>query len=214
MLDEKGSLTLYSSAGSPWPTAVSIIKLLQSVRIYRYSSGMANILITYSTTDGHTRSICERLQQVVAAEQHSVVLSAMADEPDIDLAPFDKVIIGASIRYGKHQQQVFDFISRNQATLETKPNAFFSVNVVARKPEKNQPETNPYLQKFLRKIAWKPQNLAVFAGRIDYPIYTFFDRQMIRFIMWMTKGPTDPTTTIEFTDWNKVEEFGRVIADM
>ena len=37
---------------------------------------------------------------------------------------------------------------------------------------------------------------------------------MIRFILWMTKGPTDPTLTIEFTDWDKVDEFGRRIAAM
>ena len=175
---------------------------------------MANILITYSTTDGHTRSICERLTQLIEEYDHSVVLSWMSDNPDIDLKPFDKVVIGASIRYGKHQPQVFEFIRKNQSVLESKPNAFFSVNVVARKPEKNQPDTNPYLQKFLKQIAWQPQNLAVFAGRIDYPRYGFIDRQMIRLIMWMTKGPTDTTATIEFTDWSKVEEFGRAIAKM
>jgi menaquinone-dependent protoporphyrinogen oxidase len=174
---------------------------------------MANILITYSTTDGHTGSICEHLRKRLA-EQHDVVLSAMDDNPGIDLTPFDKVVIGASIRYGKHQQQVLDFIERNQVELESKPNAFFSVNVVARKAEKNTPETNPYLQKFLKKIAWKPKNLAVFAGKIDYPRYGFVDKHMIRFIMWMTKGPTDLTATIEFTDWNKVDEFGELISRM
>jgi len=174
---------------------------------------MANILITYSTTDGHTRSICEHLQKQVA-EQHDVVLSAMDDDPGIDLTPFDKVVIGASIRYGKHQQQVLDFIKRNQTALESKPNAFFSVNVVARKPEKNTPETNPYLQKFLKRIEWEPRCLAVFAGKIDYPRYGFVDKHMIRFIMWMTKGPTDLTATIEFTDWNKVDEFAKTIAAM
>ncbi len=174
---------------------------------------MAKLLIIYSTTDGHTRSICERLQSI-AADGNDVSLVAMAEQPDIDIAPFDKVVIGASIRYGKHQQEVFDFIARNQAELESRPNAFFSVNVVARKPEKNTPETNPYLKKFLKKIAWEPQNLAVFAGKIDYPRYDFMDRTMIRFIMWMTKGPTDPTQTIEFTDWSKVDEFGKKIAQL
>jgi len=177
-------------------------------------SFMANILIIYSTTDGHTRSICERLKQVVEAPGHSVEIAWMSEHPDIDLQPFDKVIIGASIRYGKHQPQVFEFIKKNQASLESKPSAFFSVNVVARKAEKNQPETNPYLQKFLKQIAWEPKNLAVFAGRIDYPSYGFFDKQMIRFIMWMTKGPTDPTATVEFTDWDKVDAFGRAIGEM
>lgn len=174
---------------------------------------MAKFLIIYSTTDGHTRSICERLQARVA-EQHDVDLVAMAEQPGIDLQPYDKIVIGASIRYGKHQPEVFDFIGRNQALLESKPSAFFSVNVVARKPEKNTPETNPYLQKFLAKIDWAPRNLAVFAGKIDYPRYGFVDRTMIRFIMWMTKGPTDPTQTIEFTDWDKVDEFARTVLEM
>ena len=174
---------------------------------------MAKLLIIYSTTDGHTRSICERLQGIAAAD-NDVTLVAMAEQPGIDISPFDKIVIGASIRYGKHQQEVFDFIARNQAALESIPNAFFSVNVVARKPGKNTPETNPYLQKFLKKIAWKPQNLAVFAGKIDYPRYDFLDRTMIRFIMWMTKGPTDPTLTVEFTDWNSVDEFGHRVSAM
>jgi menaquinone-dependent protoporphyrinogen oxidase len=174
---------------------------------------MANILLIFSTTDGHTRGICERLRDI-AAEHHDVSLVAMAEQPEIDVSPFDKLVIGASIRYGKHQKEVFDFIARNKEALESKPSAFFSVNVVARKPEKNTPETNPYLQKFLKKIAWQPENLAVFAGKIDYPKYGIVDRTMIRFIMWMTKGPTDPTLTVEFTDWDKVDEFGRRIIEL
>jgi menaquinone-dependent protoporphyrinogen oxidase len=32
--------------------------------------------------------------------------------------------------------------------------------------------------------------------------------------MWMTKGPTDPKTNIEFTNWKQVEDFGRLIGEM
>ena len=143
-----------------------------------------------------------------------VTLASINDGPDIELDPFDTIVIGASIRYGQHRPQVYEFIRKNQLVLDSKPNAFFSVNIVARKPEKNEPETNPYVEKFLRQTFWKPKKLAVFAGKIDYPKYTFRDRQVIRLIMWMTKGPTDPQAVVEFTDWNKVEDFGRVIAGM
>jgi len=175
---------------------------------------MVNVLIAYSTCDGHTLEICERLKQVVEQRNHTVELRVIDDESNIDVSPFDKVIIGASIRYGKHRPHVNEFITRNLEHLESKPSALFSVNVVARKPEKNSPETNPYLQKFLKQITWQPRHMAVFAGKINYPIYSFWDRQAIRFIMWMTKGPTDPTTVVDFTDWEKVEEFGRVIANL
>ena len=175
---------------------------------------MANILIIYSTTDGHTREICLRLKSVIEDEQHQASLASIKESADLDLQLFDKIVIGASIRYGKHSPLVTEFIKKNEQILNAKPNAFFSVNVVARKPEKNQPETNPYLRKFLRKISWRPKHLAVFAGKIDYPSYGFFDRLIIRFIMWMTNGPTHPNTVIDFTDWQKVDDFGKLIAKM
>lgn len=175
---------------------------------------MASILLIYSTTDGHTLEICERLQQVMERLGHQVTLTSVEDALGVDLASFDRIVLGASIRYGKHHKKVYEFIERNQAFLERKPNAFFSVNVVARKPEKNRPETNPYLQKFLRQISWQPHELAVFAGKIDYPRYGFWDRQMIRLIMWITKGPTDPQTVIDFTDWGQVDDFGHQLAKL
>jgi len=175
---------------------------------------MAKVLILYSTTDGHTIEICKRIKQTVAAKGYGVQLQDLKDGPELVPGTFDKVVIGASIRYGKHQPLVTEFIRENQTILEAHPNAFFSVNVVARKPEKNQPETNPYLQKFLKKIDWQPQQLGVFAGRIDFPSLGFVDKQMIRLIMWITKGPTDPNAIVEFTDWDKVDEFGEMIAEM
>lgn len=169
---------------------------------------MAKILILYSTTDGHTVQICRRIEQTVSSRGDDVRIEDLKNSPALDSGTFDKIVIGASIRYGKHQPLVSEFIKKNQAILESHPSAFFSVNIVARKPEKNTPETNPYLQKFLKQIDWKPPLLGVFAGRLDYPSLGLFDKTMIRFIMWMTKGPTDPTLTVEFTDWEKVEEFG------
>jgi len=174
----------------------------------------SRILILYSTTDGHTRKICERLQQVLEGEGHRVTLVSVGDEPGVDLRPFDKIVLGASIRYGRHRPYVVEFVNAHWRVLESKPSAFFSVNVVARKPGKDTPATNPYVRKFLRQISWRPRELAVFAGKIDYPKYGFWDRQIIRFIMWITQGPTDPRTVVEFTDWRQVEAFGRLVGEM
>jgi menaquinone-dependent protoporphyrinogen oxidase len=175
---------------------------------------MAKITIIYSSTDGHTRVICQRLQQVIENRGNRVILVSIDDVTEIDLTSSDKIVVGASIRYGKHNLKIYQFIKQNFEILDSKPNAFFSVNVVARKPDKNQPETNPYLRKFLKQISWQPQKLAVFAGKIDYQRYRFWDRLLIRLIMWMTGGPTDPETNIEFTNWNQVEDFGKVINEM
>jgi menaquinone-dependent protoporphyrinogen oxidase len=173
---------------------------------------MKTVLIAISTTDGHTLVIGERLRQVLEAHGAVVHVKRLAECSAADVAASDMTVVGASIRYGKHQPQVADFIARHQAALESRPNALFSVNVVARKPGKDVPEGNPYLQKFLRSIAWKPRRLAVFAGRIDYPSLRLADRAMIRLIMWITKGPTDASRAWEFTDWSRVETFGSQLA--
>jgi menaquinone-dependent protoporphyrinogen oxidase len=173
---------------------------------------MSKILFLYSTVDGHTLKICRRTQQVLEQAGHQVTLSVL--QSDFDLAPFDTVVVGASIRYGKHRPDVARFMRAQRETLERKPSAFFSVNIVARKQNKNTPETNPYVRKFLRQIGWRPRLVGVFAGMLDYPRYGFWDRQIIRFIMLLTKGPTDPQSVVEFTDWDRVEAFARRIGEM
>jgi len=175
---------------------------------------MAKVLIIYSSTDGHTKEICKRLQQIIENQNNQVTLVSVNDENTINLNSFDKIVIGASIRYGKHSKKIYEFIKENQQVLDCKCNAFFSVSAVARKPEKSKPGTNPYLQKFLKKISWRPNKLAVFAGKIEYQKYSFLDCLMIRAIMWMTDGPTDPKTNIEYTNWSQVEDFGKVISNM
>ena len=175
---------------------------------------MAHILIAYSTVDGHTRGICQRLQRSMQSMGDVVTLVTVAQAGTADLSDFDKIVIGASVRYGRHRADVHDFVHRHRAALAHKPSAFFSVNIVARKPYKGQPETNPYLQRFLQDVRWRPKELDVFAGKLDYPRYGFVDRQMIRLIMWLTEGPTDPTTVVEFTDWCRVDAFAQRVYAM
>jgi menaquinone-dependent protoporphyrinogen oxidase len=151
---------------------------------------------------------------VLETQGHEVKLVSIDDESHVNIALFDKIVVGASIRYGKHKKKVFEFVLRNKKVLEIKPSAFFSVNVVARKPGKNQPDNNPYMRKFLKQVPWRPNEVAVFAGKIDYQKYGFLDRSVIRFIMYITKGPTNPDTVAEFTDWEQVGKFGRAVSEM
>tara|TARA_B100000965_G_scaffold403253_1_gene430949 strand:+ start:1065 stop:1583 length:519 start_codon:yes stop_codon:yes gene_type:complete len=169
---------------------------------------MYNTLIIYSTTDGHTETICRRISNFLNSKNEIKIIS-LDEATKIDLTSFNKIIIGASIRYGKHSKKLYKFITINKSVLDQKQSIFFSVNVVARKPEKNTPETNPYIKKFLKISNWKPKKIGVFAGRVDYPNYGFFDKYVIKFIMFLTNGPTDTSQSYEFTDWSKVDEFAR-----
>lgn len=173
---------------------------------------MARVLFLYSSFYGQARKVCERLRSRLMEQGHSADVVSIA-EPGPDPAGYDAIVIGASIRHGKHNPAVMEFILKHQALLEAKPSAFFSVSLVARKPGKNTAETNPYAKAFLARSPWKPRAAAVFGGVLDYQRYGLFDRYVIRLIMTINKGPTDLHSTHEFTDWVDVDRFaGRIAA--
>ena len=167
---------------------------------------MKNTLIVYSSIDGHTKKISTKIAEYLS-ESNNVDLASLLEAKTLSLKNYQQIIIGASIRYGNYRKDLFEFIEKNLDDLNEKENAFFSVNVVARKSEKNTAESNPYVNKFLKATKWKPKSLDVFAGVVDYPVYNFFDKFMIKLIMWITSGPTNTKARFEFTDWDRVKGF-------
>jgi menaquinone-dependent protoporphyrinogen oxidase len=172
------------------------------------------MLLYYATHDGQSRRIAERIAArlaengIAAAPQD---LAAVAPSP-ADLARAPLVAAVLAIRYGKHLAQSRRLIDACRACASPPPLALASVCLTARKPGKDTAEGNVYLRKFIARHRLAPALAVAFAGRLDYPRYRFFDRLAIRFIMRMTGGPTDPTATVEFTDWRKVDAFADEVA--
>lgn len=72
---------------------------------------MKSTLIIYSTTDGQTLEICEKIFSKLDVSQSSKIMHISKAE-GLDLSQFDKIIIGASIRYGKHKPELYEFIKK------------------------------------------------------------------------------------------------------
>ena len=77
---------------------------------------MQKTVIIYSTTDGQTKRICEQLVRQIES-QTSVKLCSINEATKIDLESCEKIIIGASIRYGKHSKELYKFIELNKNIL-------------------------------------------------------------------------------------------------
>lgn len=167
------------------------------------------IALIYTSHEGQTEKIMTRIQSHMEPHYQCDKIK-LTENPHVYLMGYDAVIIGSSIRYGFYHQHIRHFIQKNYQALEAMPNAFFGINLVARKPNKNTPETNGYTRKFLAHLPWKPKLVGVFAGALHYPKYTWYDRCLIRFIMWLGSGETDTRKPlIEYTDWVKVDEFAK-----
>ena len=174
---------------------------------------MSRILLLYSTNYGLSRRICERIQATLQQRGAPSTVAAITDS-GVDPAAYDAIVIGASIRHGKHSPTVLEFIRAHRALLAGKQSALFSVNLVARKAGKNTPQTNPYLKRLLAQAEWTPQLTGVFAGELDYSRYGPIDKHMMRLVMWINKGPTDFSTKVQFTDWDAVERFAGQVAQL
>ena len=76
----------------------------------------------------------------------------------VDFAQYDRVLIGASIRYGHLNKKLYQFIDANLTQLQSNKVAFFCVNLTARKEDqgKDTPEGSAYIKKFLLKSPWQP----------------------------------------------------------
>ncbi len=165
-------------------------------------------LLLYSTREGQTKKILQYIDKELHDYQCDYVdLHTMPTE--IDFSGYDKVLVGASIRYGHLNKKLYQFIERYKAELNDNNAAFFCVNLTARKEQqgKDTPEGSAYIQTFLKKSPWQPALIGVFAGALRYPKYRWFDKMMIRLIMTMTGGETDTSKEVEYTNWKKVSLF-------
>ncbi|QYK01449.1 menaquinone-dependent protoporphyrinogen IX dehydrogenase [Shewanella psychrotolerans] len=175
---------------------------------------MASVLIVYYSRGGHTAKITQAMAEHLRQQGHECDLFRIGESGDINWDKYDSVALGACVLYGTYDKSVFAFVDQYQQQLEAKPNSFFSVNVVARNPEKRIPENNKYLQKFIELSAWKPKDVKVIAGKVDYPSWRWYDRWMIQLIMKMTDGPTDPKAVIDYTDWQDVNVYAEHLIDL
>ncbi|MEM6162581.1 menaquinone-dependent protoporphyrinogen IX dehydrogenase [Erwinia sp. P6884] len=170
-------------------------------------------LILFSSRDGQTREIAAYIANQLKEHQECELMNILHASA-INWAQYDRVLIGASIRYGHFHPQLTKFVKQNLTELRQRPSGFFSVNLTARKAEKRSPQTNAYTRKFLLQSPWAPDCCAVFAGALRYPRYGFFDRMMIQLIMRMTGGETDTSKEVEYTDWEQVSRFAHEFAGL
>lgn len=175
---------------------------------------MAKALFLYSSREGQTKKILQYIdQQLTDLDCELVDLHTIQE---VDFSQYDRILIGASIRYGHLNKKLYQFIEANLEQLNLHKVAFFCVNLTARKEEqgKDTPEGSVYIKTFLAKSPWQPSLIGVFAGALYYPRYNFFDKMMIKLIMTMTGGETDTSKEVEYTNWEKVALFANKFNEM
>jgi menaquinone-dependent protoporphyrinogen oxidase len=168
----------------------------------------------YATRDGQSRRIAQRIADrlaglgIPALPQDLAGISAAP--PPLGTARL--VVLVAAVRYGVPLPEAERFLAGFQTLREPPQLVLLSVNLTARKPGKDTAEGNVYLRKSIARHRLAPAFALAIAGRLDYSRYGWLDRQVIRFIMRLTGGPTDSKTCVEYTPWDVVDNVALRIA--
>ena len=88
---------------------------------------MAKALFLYSSREGQTKKILNYIKEEM--NEFECELQDLHTISNVDFAQYDRVLIGASIRYGHLNKKLYQFIDANLAQLQSNKVAFFCVNL-------------------------------------------------------------------------------------
>ena len=101
---------------------------------------MSSTLIIYSTTDGQTKAVCNKIGSIIELTRSTEIVS-IDDVNNLNISNYDQIVIGASIRYGKHNPKLFQFIENNisiSGTPAIKLNNYLKQAIILNKMVKNK----------------------------------------------------------------------------
>ena len=166
------------------------------------------IIVLYGSFDGQARRISERIAEVIGRAGHKVeVVPVMAEGIGERIAAAGAVIVGGAVRYGHHQEALERAVRDNRQAIAVRPNAFFSVCMSAAGPNAKPATAWGYIDEFITRTGWQPGRIASFAGALAWSRYNPFIKLMMRIIVRMAGGDTDPSRDYESPAWSAVERF-------
>lgn len=172
---------------------------------------MANVLIVYGTTEGHTRKIASRVKDQIEAAGHRADLYDSADlPPTLSLSGYDAFILAGSLHQAKHQRPLIHFARDRAAELAKRPSALLSVSLTAIVDDADH---NAAAQKciddLVAETGWQPTAVLPVAGALLYTQYDWLKRMIMKSIVKKEGGDTDTSRDYEYTDWAELEAFVR-----
>jgi menaquinone-dependent protoporphyrinogen oxidase len=174
-----------------------------------------DVLVFYTTTEGQTRRIAERIASDLQAWgfRSSAIDLTSSDAADVDWTEVRGVLLGASLHAGQHQRAAREFARKYRDQLNAWPSAFFSVSLSAASTHPEEVAAAQRLaQAFPAEVGWQPSRVICFPGRLAYTQYGWLKRQLMRLIAQREGASTDTRHDFELTDWAAVARFATEMA--
>jgi menaquinone-dependent protoporphyrinogen oxidase len=134
---------------------------------------------------------------------------------EVDSAPppgeFDAVIVGDSVHL-HHSRALRHYVDRHVEALNTMPAALFQVSMASATDDaEHERIARKYVSELLDESGFDPKAVGLFAGALVYTKYGWIKRHIMRSIEAREGRDIDTSRDYEYTDWDAVDEFARVV---
>ena len=169
------------------------------------------ILVTYATSEGHTRKIARQVADRIASAGHAIELLDLGNAADIEIRRFDGVILAASVHMGHYQRSLTDFVANQCKPLKEVSTLFLSVSLSAAGHDtEDWSGLDRIMKDFIDATGWTPDRVEQVAGAYLPSQYDIFRRFIMRKIIASKDSEADLSSDLDYTDWRALD---RIIDD-
>lgn len=162
-------------------------------------------LIAYSSGYGTTREVAEKIGDILKNDGCFQVTVKSIDDVH-DLAPYQAVIVGSSVRADLPLANVRDFFAKHRAELVEKSVAVFAVCLAANNFAGREKVKKEYLGYFKEKYPEiVPISTEAFGGKIDFDRLNPVMQALMKRVLEKTGVPT--TGSVDTRDWSFIEAW-------
>jgi menaquinone-dependent protoporphyrinogen oxidase len=130
-------------------------------------------LIVYGTRYGATVSTAAFIADLLQKESFEVKVVNLKDQKNPDFAPYDLVIVGTGLQFGRWTGEAEDYIKRNLPAFAQKKVAFFASSMKTVLEREGKPgalasDRKMELDDKFAKLNFNPLSVGFFGGVIDF----------------------------------------------
>lgn len=169
---------------------------------------MRNVALLYASRKGQTEKIVRFMQKSLEDTGCVVEIHDLKRENPVLGSQIDGVVIGGPVYAGHFHRVIRKWMRSNQSALRDKRTGLFVVALnSADKHAEARHADDELLRHFIDWTGVVPDQLANFAGALNYSQYSPIVRAQMVKIAKEAGGDTDVSRDYEYTDWDQVRRY-------
>jgi menaquinone-dependent protoporphyrinogen oxidase len=153
------------------------------------------VLVAYASRHSSTMGIAERIAARLRQRGHDVDVRSVEEVGDIE--PYEAIVLGSAIYYGRWLQPASEFVRRQRAALAERPVWLFSSGPLGTRPGEEPAQVGAMRE------AIGPRGHRVFFGALDRGRLGFAERLVVRAV----RAPDG-----DFRRWDEIDDWADMIA--